>query len=396
MKLINPNVIIDKVTNYTVEYAKKKAYDTFGFETFIATSNIPIKEFDKIWTFLCSLDTSLVEANPMRSKINNGIAYDKNNNLNRITMITKNTGMVIKSGLECRKFLRKGFEKEENYTGNEFDLYVYFFGKNSYRLYKKLNYIIKNSFKDSKRIFNYNISACPPSGSDREDIRVVLTKNEPRFKDTIFFDDSTYNVITKHIDAWLQNEKKYHDKGLTFKTGILLYGKPGTGKSSLLKILCSEYDWEMVTIDMTTFDKLDVNALTSMINNSDGKFIVALEDIDCILLDRDGEFGNKADKDDKKVINKLLQFLDSNSSPTDVVFIATTNHLELLDEAILREGRFDLKLEVKGIEHKETAAKMIKSFGVDNIKIKEIIDSIDTWPVSQSKLQAITLQKAGL
>ena len=41
--------------------------------------------------------------------------------------------------------------------------------------------------------------------------------------------------------------------------------------------------------------------------------------------------------------------MDSNTSPTDVIFIATTNHIERLDKAITREGRFDLKINVKGL-----------------------------------------------
>ena len=73
---------------------------------------------------------------------------------------------------------------------------------------------------------------------------------------------------------------------------------------------------------MGSFDRLDLNTLTSCINCDTSKFIILLEDIDCLYnLDRNSD---GIDKDDKKVINKMLQFLDSNNSPRDVIFIATT------------------------------------------------------------------------
>src|SRR5574344_505998 len=86
----------------------------------------------------------------------------------------------------------------------------------------------------------------------------------------------------------------------------------------------------------------------------------------------------------------LLQLLDSNSSPNNVIFIATTNHKEKLDEAILRDGRFDLKVEV-GPVLEDAAVEMCKSFGLSDDKINKILTE-NTLPINQSKLQNLILQ----
>lgn len=198
----------------------------------------------------------------------------------------------------------------------------------------------------------------------------------------------TILLVRHHIDQWIRNEDKYLSRGLNYKTGILLYGEPGTGKSSLIKSICGDYHYNMVEIDLSTFNTLDTNVLASVISNTDGRQVVVLEDIDCLILDRENKDINK---DEKAIINKLLQFLDSNSSPNNVIIIATTNHIELLDEAILRNGRFDLKLEVKSIKKKETALRMIESFELNEKDTKKILSDIQ-YPINQSYLQGEILK----
>ena len=135
--------------------------------------------------------------------------------------------------------------------------------------------------------------------------------------------------------------------------------------------------------------------LTQAINVDDVRdYIILLEDIDTLFLNREDD---KSDKDDQAVINKLLQFLDSNTSPTNVIFIATTNHLERLDQALLREGRFDLKVEIKPLKDKESV-EFGTSFTLSEDVSKDLIKSIhkefpDRELINQSLLQSRILSK---
>ena len=157
----------------------------------------------------------------------------------------------------------------------------------------------------------------------------------------------------------------------------------------------------MLLIDLNTFDKLDINMLTKCINGDDKTYLVLIEDIDTVFnVNRQQE---TLEKDDKKVVNKMLQFLDSNSSPNNVIFICTTNHIDKLDEAILRKGRIDKNIYVGPIS-KETAVTMCKSFDISDESIERILtkfpDSItlengseSNYTVNQSTLQAEILDQ---
>jgi SpoVK/Ycf46/Vps4 family AAA+-type ATPase len=191
--------------------------------------------------------------------------------------------------------------------------------------------------------------------------------------DSLIFSNNEIGIIKDFIDRFNNGNTFYKEKQLCYKTGVLLYGKPGTGKTSLVKSIATEYHRGIVQIDVSNIDNIDFSHLTMMINNEDEeKYIVLFEDIDTLFLNRD-ESESKSDKDYNGIINKLLQFLDSNSSPNDVIFIATTNHLERLDEALIREGRFDLKLEVDEITKKDVT-RFIETFDLPASITDEIID----------------------
>ena len=295
------------------------------------------------------------------------------------------------------------------------DLYIYIFGKKMHKYANELEKIVQYYLKNDE-LGLFNVSS--ESGGGRymsddtsESLEIIYSKLATRSLDTMFFSHGEKEAITSHIEKFLGNEEFYKEKQILFKTGILLYGKPGTGKSSLIKALATTYNRSIVNINVGKLVSIDLNKLTSSINVDDTrKYIILLEDIDTLFLNRkdtgtkdsdDEDNTSKRDKDDNIIINKLLQFLDSNSSPTNVIFIATTNHKERLDEALLREGRFDLKVDCMNL-NAEDAIKFGKSFRLDEVTMKEIIDEIDEENsakgkygegYNQSKLQARILSR---
>lgn len=367
--------IVDKVTTSTSKILLDKILDRYTYKFILANGESVRK-----------LISYLREINPkIEKKLINGMI--PNDSL-IVTLVEENTIVATICGspfmnASDRYIVNRMYKSDDN------PVTVYVAGKHSKKLFNRLKKITDVS---NKGLVVYNISTNPSSREpDKDSFQSIITDLNERNIDTLFYKDDTKEDIIAHIDSFFKNQEIYRKRNIAFKTGILLYGEPGTGKSSLANALASKYGLNMVLVNINTFDKLDVQTLTSCFNADDNTYICLLEDIDTLYnINREDE---NADKDDKKVINKLLQFLDSNSSPDNVIFIATTNYKEKLDDALLREGRFGKKFYIGPITETE-AVKMCKSFECTPEMIDHILSQIeDKTHINQSKLQGLILDE---
>lgn len=263
-------------------------------------------------------------------------------------------------------------------------LKVFLYGKYAKKYLQLLKSKITRKNTGNLRIFN--ISANANSDKQGDSFSSVISDLIPRDISTLFYDGDIKEQVLAHIDGFFKTKDLYKEKNLNYKTSLLLYGEPGTGKSSLANALCAHYNIDMVLIDLNTFDKLDINMVTKCINGDDKTYLVLIEDIDTVFnVNRSQE---TLDKDDKKVVNKMLQFLDSNNSPNNVIFICTTNHIDKLDAAILRKGRIDKNIYVGPID-KTKAETMIRSFDLTEDSVDKLLSKYDDDArINQSTLQA--------
>lgn len=281
------------------------------------------------------------------------------------------------------------------------DLYIYILGEKAEKYKKALETVLEDT---RNGLYQYNVSGASVNNRKGEhdycEFNSIVSELHQRRLNTLFFNPGVKEELIDYIDNFLEGKSLYKERDLLYKVGIFLYGRPGTGKTSLANAIASHYKYSLVVIDMTTFAGLDTVALSKSLNADNDMYIILLEDIDCIFrsLNRDTDAeGNTASEEEKKVINKLLQFLDSSSSPTNVIFIATTNHLEVLeqgyqgyfDDAILRAGRFDKKILIDAVE-RPAAEEMCKSFGLTDEKTNELL-SKQKFPIVQSYLQSLII-----
>lgn len=251
---------------------------------------------------------------------------------------------------------------------------------------KKVAYLIEKIHSGDNHLIQYTIS------TDKEnDVEIYRDIRSSRNSESVFLNENVKETILNHVNKFFNNKPIYDKRNLTYKTGILLYGEAGTGKTTIANMIATESNCNLVVIKMDNFANMDTDYITSTINADDETYVVLLEDIDCVIGNRESE---NDDLENKKNVNKLLQFLDSTSSPSNVIFVATTNHIEKLDDAILRAGRFDLKVNITNINEK-SAAQMCKSFGIkDEATIKRLFkeNNVD-GKINPAKLQNLILQE---
>lgn len=184
--------------------------------------------------------------------------------------------------------------------------------------------------------------------------------------------------LLEAIDIWKKSEDFYRGRGIPYKLGILLYGEPGTGKSSLIHAVASELNKDVIILTAGAI----LNGKLSRYNTvyCDTAPVIVIEEIDTIVSSRQQD--KELSENQKSILSELLNFLDGPSSPDSCVIIATTNHIEKLDPAIIRSGRFDIKIQMGKIS-RDLAIQMCKDF---NCNPKEILD--DSTEYNPSELQS--------
>lgn len=183
------------------------------------------------------------------------------------------------------------------------------------------------------------------------------------------------NVLTSYLTRWSNSRDLFEKLGVNHQVGILLYGPPGTGKTSVAKAISLMLDRPLYTINASTFPTI----VPDFSNLSGG--IVLFEDIDYI-------FGNAEDAK----VNTLLQTLDGTGSCPDIIYIATTNSIEKLNEAMIRDGRFDLKIHMDNIASLAEAKKLCLSMTLSNEQADKLLVD-ETLPINPAALQNKCVQE---
>lgn len=176
--------------------------------------------------------------------------------------------------------------------------------------------------------------------------------------------------IVREIEQFWKEEtrERYAKYGFCYKRGVLLYGKPGTGKSTLISELTERFVKDGGVVINFQGNVFAFNALITEFRKvePDRKIYIVMEDIDGSV---EGMSNNN--------LTMLLNMLDGSSQLSNVVWIATTNHPEHLPESLTkRPSRFDRKLEVLPPTWEERRCFLEHKLGDDIRKVKE---NQDQW-----------------
>jgi hypothetical protein len=149
---------------------------------------------------------------------------------------------------------------------------------------------------------------------------------------TVHLDGDSKENLFRSIKKFLTLQELYERFGVTWKRVHLFEGPPGTGKTSLVLALASQYNYGISKITITPkMTAVDVEAL---IRKLPDKTFLLIEDVDSLFTKRTATSALD--------FSTLLNSLDGTSTPSGLIAFMTTNHVDKLDPALVRPGRVDM------------------------------------------------------
>ena len=234
----------------------------------------------------------------------------------------------------------------------------------------------------------------------------LLSKIPKRKSDTVYLKEGLLDKIYKTVGDFLDEDTrdKYLHYGIPYKNVHLIYGPPGTGKTSLIRSICSNFDCDLFVLPIQK-NTMDLNLIDAMsgVNNMDGREnknkIIVMEDIDTIFDER-----KSGDADNGITLQCLLNMLDGFTTVEGTLIFLTANKPELFDQALMRSGRIDHKINLdyadkyqvenmfmnylpgqtdnfekfyKTIRHLKITTAILQEFLFKNIDCKNILDHVN-------------------
>jgi len=177
--------------------------------------------------------------------------------------------------------------------------------------------------------------------------------------------------------------------GIPYRRGYLLYGYPGTGKTSFILALASELKMNICTANLSEKD-LSNEQLNQLFNDAPPHSIILLEDVDAAFVNRETEGQNRV------TFSGLLNALDGVAAQEGGLLFMTTNKYELLDAALIRPGRVDITC-FFGYATPYQATELFRRFfpNATEQQTSQFISKIPEDSVSMAELQGYLLKSKG-
>lgn len=191
-----------------------------------------------------------------------------------------------------------------------------------------------------------------------------------RMLGSVILDKGVSDLIVNDVHDFLQLGPWYHERGIPYRRGYLLYGPPGLGKTSYIQALAGELDYNICVLNLSENNLTD-DRLNHLMNHIPQRLILLLEDIDAAFNKR--QQTQEQGYQSGVTFSGLLNALDGVVSAEECITFMTTNHPERLDPALLRPGRVDFKVMVNNASLHQVRNMFLRFYG-DNELCDAFVD----------------------
>lgn len=283
--------------------------------------NIPSETLQSIFIkdFMLS-DEPIIEAN-------------KNNKIKINAIYIKNTEIITKTDNPDYIEWKQRLEEVKNMIGE-----------------KKDNDILSNLLQDcpSKRI---------ETKTNKKEIKVEEINSVYKDFSTLYLSKNDKTVLYNMLDNFKNKKELLEELGIPNKLGILLYGQPGFGKTTTITAIASYLQKDIYYVNLNGVNtNKELKMIFDYVIAGDVKSgIIVMEDIDAmckVVHKRDNRNRELtvseicSSEKNELTLEYFLNILQGSLTRNDTIFITTTNHIEVLDPAFVRDGRFDVKVEM--------------------------------------------------
>jgi len=329
------------------------------------------------------------------------------------------------------------------------EIYSYIINVDELRTFlKKIEYNytlqIQNKLGDKTYYFN-DVSTGKINRNEYNKMPPVVTFTMKQFNTNRIFKNvigPESRLIEKRVNFFMNNKQWYSENGIPYTFGLMLYGLPGCGKTSIIKALSGVTRRHIINIKLhkfvtkTQMENLFFNESLNVVQNGRNETVIIpidqriylFEDLDAddtdILLDRsemppyvkdnftvvdepqtntcgfkDFKYQSREDKEKEEFSNEkltlscLLNLLDGVLEAPGRIVVMTTNHIEKLDSALIRPGRIDLICEFKKCTNQSIIEFIEMFYDIElNEENKNLIRSLDEYKITPAEMTKLMFE----